>query len=177
MRPFAPRFTRIARTHGSRPAARTAAVLIATIFPWFRYLFWAFQGDYYRTISLFFVFGVITLAMTAFSRYAEDQSLNLWVLAGTIFLLLGALFFPLREVQAVINPGLRLAITIFLLSYTVLLVIGQLLKRQRTVAWTLDPWSPCVRKCCCRIVAANGRFRSATPFSKRKYQVANSGCR
>jgi uncharacterized membrane protein YfhO len=114
-----------------------AAVLIPTVFPWFRYLFWAFQGDYYRTFSLFSVFGVITLAMTAFARYAENQSLNLWVLIGTIFVLMGVLFFPLREVQAVINPGVRLAITIFLLSYAVLLTIGQLLKRQRIVAWII----------------------------------------
>src|SRR2546428_8853485 len=75
--------------------------------------------------------------MTAFSRYAEDQSLNLWVLVVTIFALMGVLFFPLREVQAVINPGLRLAITIFLLSYAVLLAIGQLLKRQRVFAWII----------------------------------------
>src|SRR5205823_8680627 len=42
-------------------------VLLATLFPWFRYLFWAFQGDYYRTLSLFAVFVIITLGMTAFS--------------------------------------------------------------------------------------------------------------
>ena len=45
-----------------------SAVLLTTIFPWFRYSFWAFQGDYYRTLSLFAVFGIITLGMTAFSR-------------------------------------------------------------------------------------------------------------
>jgi len=113
------------------------AVLIPTVFPWFRYLFWGFQGDYYRTFSLFSIFGVITLAMTAFSRYAKDQSLNLWVLGGTILALMGILFCPLPEMQAVINPGLRLTITIFLLSYAVLLTTGQLLKRQRLFVWII----------------------------------------
>jgi uncharacterized membrane protein YfhO len=113
------------------------AIFIPTVFPWFRYLFWGFQGDYYRTFSLFSIFGVITLAMTAFSRYAKDQSLNLWVLVGTIFALMGILFFPLPAVQAVINPGLRLTITIFLLSYAVLLTVGKLLKRQRIFAWII----------------------------------------
>src|SRR5205807_5625824 len=89
------------------------------------------------TFSLFSIFGVITLAMTAFSRYVKDQSLNLWVLLGTVFALLGILFFPLAEVQAVINHGLRLTITIFLLSYAVLFTTGQLLKRQSVFAWII----------------------------------------
>ena len=44
------------------------AILIPTVFPWFRYFFWLFQGDYYRTFSLFSVFGVIALSMIAFAR-------------------------------------------------------------------------------------------------------------
>ena len=76
-----------------------SAVLLTTIFPWFRYSFWAFQGDYYRTLSLFAVFGIITLGMTAFSRYIESGHLNLWVLGGTIILLMGILYFPLQEIR------------------------------------------------------------------------------
>src|SRR5438132_12366373 len=77
-------------------------VILTTLFPWFRYSFWAFQGDYYRTLSLFAVFGIITLGMTAFSRYIKGGRLNLWVLGGTIFLLMGTLYFPLREFQSLI---------------------------------------------------------------------------
>ena len=39
-----------------------------TGFSWWRYFFWLFQGDYYRTYSLFCVLGVITLSMISFSR-------------------------------------------------------------------------------------------------------------
>src|SRR5438874_840819 len=112
-------------------------VLLATLFPWFRYLFWAFQGDYYRTLSLFAVFGIITLGMTAFSRYLEGGRLNLWVLGGTIFLLIGILYFPRREFQSLINPSLRIAATAFLLSYTILLSVGQLVKRPQIIAWII----------------------------------------
>jgi hypothetical protein len=54
-----------------------AGILIPTVFPWFRYLFWLFQGDYYRTYSLFSILGVITLSMIAFSRYIECHTLSL----------------------------------------------------------------------------------------------------
>jgi len=68
-------------------------ILVTTLFPWFRYFFWAFQGDYYRTLSLFAVFGIITLSMIAFSRYIEAIASNLWVVGGTIFLLMGSFTF------------------------------------------------------------------------------------
>jgi Bacterial membrane protein YfhO len=112
-------------------------ILVTTLFPWFRYFFWAFQGDYYRTLSLFAVFGIITFGMTAFSRYIEGGRLNLWVLGGTIFLLIGILYFPLREFQSLINPSLRIAATVFLVSYTILLLVGQLMKQPQISAWIM----------------------------------------
>jgi uncharacterized membrane protein YfhO len=106
-----------------------------TVFPWFRYLFWAFQGNYYRTFSLFSVFGVITLAMTAFSRYISTQRLNLWILAVTALLLVAVLYLPFGQMQEIINRALRLRITILLLGYTGVLAMGQLFLRQRLAAY------------------------------------------
>src|SRR5437868_14718195 len=113
------------------------AIFLATLFPWFRYFLWAFQGDYYRTLSLFVVFGIITLGMTALSRFIEGGRLNLWVLGSTIFLLIGILYFPLREFQSLINASLRVAATAFLLSYTILLLVGRLVKRPQIVGWII----------------------------------------
>src|SRR5205823_7176971 len=67
------------------------AIFVPIAFPWFRYLFWAFQGDYYRTFSLFSLFGILTLAMTAFSGYTREQVLSFVILAITIAVLLGVL--------------------------------------------------------------------------------------
>jgi hypothetical protein len=53
---------------------------------------------------LFTVFGIITLGMTAFSRYIEGGRLNLWVLGSTIFLLISILYFPLSAFQSLISP-------------------------------------------------------------------------
>jgi uncharacterized membrane protein YfhO len=113
------------------------AALSLTVFPWFRYLFWLFQGDYYRTYSLFCVLGIITLAMMVFSRQIEGRPLSFWLLAATTAVLLGTLYLPFAQWQALINPGLRSGVTIFLLAYGIFLTTGQLLKRQKLAAWLI----------------------------------------
>ena len=112
-------------------------VILPTVFPWFRYLFWLFQGDYYRTHSLFAILGVITLSIMILSRYIAGRPLNLWVLAATITVLLITLYLPFEHWQTLINPGLRSAVTVFLILYGLLLVAGQLLKRQTLAAWLI----------------------------------------
>ena len=112
-------------------------VLVPTIFPWFRYLFWAFQGDYYRTYSLFCVLGVITMSAIAFSRYLEGRSLNLWLLLATVLTVCGALYLPIQALQTAISLSLRQAATIFLLAYSALLAAGQLTKRSKLAAWVV----------------------------------------
>jgi len=114
-----------------------SVILIPTLFPWFRYLFWGFQGDYYRDFSLFSIFGLVALSMTVFSRYSERRDLNFWVLGVTTLVLVGALYLPVSELQALINPRLRLAVTFFLIVYTTLLAIGQIARRQGIAAWII----------------------------------------
>ncbi|HEY3660214.1 MAG TPA: YfhO family protein, partial [Candidatus Udaeobacter sp.] len=104
--------------------------VIPVMFPWFRHLFWLFQGGYFRTFSLFCVLGIITLSMTAFSRYTERKPLNLWVLGATLLLSLSALYFPSHEIQLLIDKHLKQTGAIFLVVYTGLLIAGQIAKRQ-----------------------------------------------
>jgi len=112
-------------------------MLFPTVFPWLRYLFWLFQGDYYRTYSLFCILGTITLSMTAFSRYIEGRALNLWVLGATTLILIGTLYLPFGELHALADPRLKFAAAILLLSYGLMLAAGQLLKRQQILAWII----------------------------------------
>src|SRR5687767_4250329 len=100
-------------------------ILLTTVFPWFRYCFWFFQGDYYRALSLFSILGLITLSMIAFSRYIDGR-LNLWVLGGTAVVVVGTLYLPLGELHAGMDPNLKRSATIFLVLYTLLLAAGRL---------------------------------------------------
>jgi uncharacterized membrane protein YfhO len=111
-----------------------AAMIVPTVFPWFRYLFWLFQGNYYRAYSLFCILGMITLSMMALSGYLEGRALNYWLLAATIIILVATLYLPLAELQKLIASGPRRVATIFLLSYGILLAAGQLMKRHKLAA-------------------------------------------
>jgi Bacterial membrane protein YfhO len=105
-------------------------VFVPVIFPWFRYLFWIFKGGYFRAFSLFAVLGIITLSMTAFSRYTQRKPLNLWILGASLLLLLSVLYLPSHEIQILISKQLKQTAAIFLILYATLLIAGQIAKRQ-----------------------------------------------
>ena len=113
------------------------ALILPTLFPWFRHLFWLFQGNYFRTYSLFWVCAFITLSLTVFSRYAQGQALNLWILAATTVVLICFLYLPIDQLQARINPGLKLQATIMLLLYGAILAAGQLVRRNQIATWII----------------------------------------
>lgn len=112
-------------------------IVVPVVFPWFRYLFWGFQGGYFRAFALFSIFGIIALSMTAFSRYLERRSFGLWTLGVSLLVLLGVLYLPINEIQALINHELRQAAAIFLILYAALLITGQIVKRQSITGWII----------------------------------------
>jgi uncharacterized membrane protein YfhO len=110
-----------------------AFAVVPTIFPWFRHLFWLFQGDYYRTYTLFSVLGVLTLSMGAFSRYTEKGVLHLTVLVLTAVTLLAILFYP--PLQLYIEPSPRNTVALLVLAYAGILAAGHILNRQGLATW------------------------------------------
>jgi len=105
-------------------------LILPTVFPWLRYLFWLFKGDYYRTYSLFCVFGIVVLSMSVLRRYLERGTFSLGLLVLWAAFLTGLLYLPLGALQNVIDPRLRIAVTLCLFLYTVILVVGELTKKQ-----------------------------------------------
>ncbi|MFL6589483.1 MAG: YfhO family protein, partial [Chthoniobacterales bacterium] len=111
------------------------AVVITTLLPWSRYLFWLFHGDYYRTLSLFSILGIVSLSVVAFARYSDGKAISLWLLIATTAGAVGFLYLPLPELQQRLVPDLKNTTVIFLVIYAVLLVAGDLLKRRRPAAF------------------------------------------
>lgn len=98
-----------------------AIFILPILFPFFRYTFWAYTGDYYRALSL-----VITIILLIFSARGLDHilktgKLNLIVLGSTIVLLLVLLFTPPAEFEANINQGMRSTSTLLIFVYAALL--------------------------------------------------------
>ena len=143
------------------------AMLIPTVFPWFRYLFWLFQGDYYRTHSLLSVIALITLTAIALSSYSRGELLNLWLLSITALLLIGTLYFPLDAMQSVINQNMRVEATIFLLTYVALLAGGQILKRQAFAAYLLVATTAIELVAFDRVTILNRKFVTKQELTER----------
>ena len=114
-----------------------AYVLLPVLFPWLRYAFWAFQGDYYRTYSLFAGFGMLLLATTALHRYGREGKLNLVLLVATVVALLAVLWFPDPRARAMVVPSVRNAATAYLIAYAAVLGTGRALRQYSAAGWLI----------------------------------------
>ena len=70
------------------------AALVPVVFPFFRFAFWMFTGDYYRTYSLFVLLLAIVLGMYALSRIQNTGRLNVLLLIVTAAGLTAILYSP-----------------------------------------------------------------------------------
>ena len=111
---------------------------LPTVFPWFRYLFWFFQGDYYRTYSLFCDPGVDHPEHDGFlALHRRPRSESLGARRDNSCPRWESFTCRSRIAEPASNPDLKLQATIFLIFYGALLAAGQLLKRPRLAAWLI----------------------------------------
>jgi uncharacterized membrane protein YfhO len=67
---------------------------ITQIFPYFRYAFWLFSGDYHRNLSHLFGMVVQLLALIALFKLVKNKKINVLLLVFTLIGLLGILYYP-----------------------------------------------------------------------------------
>lgn len=89
--------------------------VVPVIFPYFRWAFYAFTGDYYRVFSLCLVLTLLYTALRALSLIDRQGRLNLPVLIGTLGALL-ALLYLLPGGDVVVERKLQLRATLLLLA-------------------------------------------------------------
>ena len=102
-------------------------VILPFMFPYLRYAFWLFSGDYYRILGLFAVLLLVIIALRALENIMATGRVNSLLLLGTVGALLLALFYP-HDVSRIDQTPKWVAAG-FLCAYTVL-VMG--LRRERT---------------------------------------------
>jgi len=84
------------------------------IFPFFRYAFWAFTGDYYRTFALFFGVVILRFGMQALSFMEEKSTINKWILLASIIVSIILLAIPYSD-DIQIDKTLRIIVIMFLI--------------------------------------------------------------
>jgi uncharacterized membrane protein YfhO len=99
----------------------TIVFCLPIIFPYFRYAFWAFSGDYFRTFSLVIIFFIVMFSARAINYIEQQGKLNKIVLGITILLLLFLLYTPAPQFKSAINNSLRSFATLLIFAYAALL--------------------------------------------------------
>jgi len=134
---FPQAFTGATRRQRILHALFLCLIAVPVVFPWFRYLFWLFRGDYFRTFSLFTIFVLLLLSTSALSRYVVSGIINLRALAVTLAFLLAFLHLPISQIGHIVNNQLKWSVTVLLVVYALLLIIGHRTKRQKLVTWAI----------------------------------------
>ncbi|MEI7661278.1 MAG: YfhO family protein [Bacteroidota bacterium] len=101
--------------------------IAASIFPYFRYAFWLFAGDYFRAFSLFFAIVVLFFALEAMNSIRRMQTINLIILALTFLGLMFLLYYSWDHVQ-IIDKDQQATIRNFLILYTIVIGISYFVK-------------------------------------------------
>jgi uncharacterized membrane protein YfhO len=100
----------------------TGVFVLPIIFPFFRYTFWAYSGDYFRTFSLIITLLLLIFSVKAINHIIKTEKVNKIVLGVTVLLLLILLYTPAAQFKPAINQGLRTIVTIFIFGYAGLLL-------------------------------------------------------
>lgn len=96
--------------------------LLPVVFPYLRYAFWLFSGDYYRLFSFISSLVMLLIAMKAFHLIYEGKKIHIPLLLGTAVLLIVLLYIPYApNAGKHINQNLRMMSTFVLIGYTAIL--------------------------------------------------------
>jgi uncharacterized membrane protein YfhO len=104
-------------------AIAAAVWTLPLVFPYFRYAFWAFLGDYYRTLGFFIVLFLFFFSLQALTYIERLSRLNSKTLIATLSVLLILLFYPYVGSTNAIDRDLRSIASVFLIVYTGLLYL------------------------------------------------------
>ena len=99
----------------------TALFCTPILFPYFRYAFWAFSGDYFRAFSLVIVIFMVMFSARAISYIEKNNKINKVVLGVTVLVLLVLLYTPANQFKPAVNTSLRSIVTLLILIYAGLL--------------------------------------------------------
>lgn len=164
-------FVFLGRRQRTLYGALALVFILPVIFPYFRYAFWLFSGNYYRILSLFIALGAMLLSLKALGNIMASGRLNAWLLVGTLVVLLGGLLYPYelsgRYTEMAPDPILKWATAGFLCLYA-LLIVGISRKKTRVPAATLLLVALCAELAMTASMTVNGRpVVTAAEFHER----------
>lgn len=102
--------------------------LLPAIFPYFRYAFWLFTGDYYRAFSLCVDVCFLFVGLNALHHIDRAGKVNNIILGVTTVILLILLYYPYTDQADVINKDIQSNARNFIVLYAGLIFLFGYLK-------------------------------------------------
>lgn len=96
---------------------------IPMVFPYFRYAFWLFAGDYYRIYGLFVLTIMIGYSVTALNYIFKERRVNIPLLLVTLLALILILCFPPFIDKSIIENSIRVFCIDLLVMYTIIFML------------------------------------------------------
>lgn len=103
--------------------ARTAFIVFASvwilpiIFPYFRYAFWLFSGDYYRAYSFFVSLVFMYFSLQALELILQKRKVNLVILIVTVVVLFALLNYPFFQDKDIVSSSILTFVCLLVLVY------------------------------------------------------------
>ena len=97
--------------------------LFPVIFPYFRYAYWLFAGDYYRNLSFFVAIVLLLFGVKALDSIDKTSRPHFFTLVLTLAGLLTLLYYPYTPYLKTTNGLIQSAAAEFLIAYAVLLLL------------------------------------------------------
>ncbi len=98
--------------------------LFIIVFPWFRFAFYGFAGDYYKgALSLFIPFSFLFVGLLGFQEIVNGKRPNLIVLMVSLLMILVLIWYPYHEPKVSISQAVQLKASIFLVLYSLFFVL------------------------------------------------------
>ena len=96
--------------------------IVPVIFPFFRYAYWLFTGDYYRIFSFFIALIILLMALKSIDYIDSHSDIDVKITISTLLILLLFLYYPYNNAQ-IIDKHIRNTVTIFIIIYSVLIYL------------------------------------------------------
>lgn len=96
--------------------------IFPVIFPFFRYSYWLFTGNYYRIFSFFVALIILLMALKSIDYIDSKSGIDIKITVSTLLVLLFIIYYPYNNAQ-IIDKNIRNAVAIFLIIYSVLIYL------------------------------------------------------
>ncbi|KUG24676.1 abc transporter, permease protein [hydrocarbon metagenome] len=102
------------------------------VFPYLRYSYWLFTGNYYRVFSFFVAIVILLIGLKSIDNIDLKSKTDIKITAVTLCLLLLFLYYPYKNSQ-IIDKNIRDIVTVFLIIYSALVYLLQFKKIKNIV--------------------------------------------